>query len=263
MVKQIISILFLVLLPGSLLACDCNSRPLLDYFAESGFVAKIRITKIVPDPQNEDYYVADITTITLYKGQPQKQIRISGRGSMCNINAKENTDWVVFAIKDKQAQLILNYCSGNIELNRKYDAARYPGIDQKIAETICLKLTVLDFLAKEKITINKKQNDLTGHYKVLKSIRGFAVKEKQFALYKIRFGKDSLVSQVKAIKEFNSTKKISADIVRALQKATLSRGFIQKLKQQKNKIEDKELIIGLYAYPPEMGYPSFISINDL
>jgi hypothetical protein len=51
MIKQIISILFLVLLPGSLLACDCNSRPLLDYFAESGFVAKIRITKIVPDPQ--------------------------------------------------------------------------------------------------------------------------------------------------------------------------------------------------------------------
>jgi hypothetical protein len=258
MIKQIISILFLGLLSSPIFACTCMSQLLLDNFAHSDFVAKVRVNKVVIDKQNLYTGTLDITVLDLFKGVAEKQLKVEGIETSCNVDVQENTTWLIFASRTKTGELSFGLCSDPVQIDGKsYMQEKYPDTQEKIRKEAEFKMGILAYLRDHKIDVEDTNKSIYTFNSKLRGLRGFELKEKQYALYKIHIDTGRTVTKAYAVKGFQD-KILSQGVINLLKGLTMSKIF-----NRKDPSKEMDLVIAVYAHPAEKEYKSFLSVMNL
>jgi len=257
--KKTLVILFLFSI-HKIFACSCSIVPLIDKIPMSDFIATAKILKISPDKENSDLHNIQIEIINIYKGQPTSSLKIySVLNSSCAFYTPENSEWLIFANKNKNGDLSFGYCSGAKRVDRKFDFDRYPHAEKNYKKSIELKLQVLEYLKSSKIQASNEFRLRTSYSNgCLKNFKGFEVKTDRFALYELTIESDLSISKAKTLKEFDNDK-LKTDLLNCVRES-IKVSAPKKVTEISNKTK---IIIGLYYYAAERGNESFIGQYDL
>ncbi|MGG8495285.1 hypothetical protein ACQY1Q_02610 [Tenacibaculum sp. TC6] len=263
MLSSIIKKAFVILILlniQNLFACSCGIVPLMDRIPMSDFIATAKILKVSPDKENSNLHNIEIEIIELYKGKATSNLKIySVLNSSCAFYTPENSKWLIFANKNKNGDLSFGFCSGAKQLDRKFYSDRYPNAEKNHKKSIELKLQVLDYLKRSEIQPSNEFG-LRASFSdgCLKNFKGIEVKNNRFALYELTIENDLSISEVKAIKEFD-TESLKLDLLNCVKESV-------EVYARKKEIEipnKTRIIIGLYYYPAERSNLSFIGQFDL
>tara|TARA_R110002049_G_scaffold133950_1_gene293354 strand:- start:7041 stop:7820 length:780 start_codon:yes stop_codon:yes gene_type:complete len=259
MKKILLTILFIAI-SSKLLACSCGIVSLMDRIPKSDFIATAKIIKISPDKENPDLHDIQIEIIDLYKGQATGNLKIySALNSSCAFFTPENSEWLIFASKNKNGDLSFGYCSGAKRIDRKFDSDRYPHAEKNYKKSIELKLQVLEYLKKSEIqTLNEFGLRTSFSSGCLKNFKGYEVKTDRFALYELTVESDLSISEIKALKEFDNDN-LKTDLLNCVRESVK----VYTRKKETEILNRTKIIIGLYYYASERGNESFIGQFDL
>jgi hypothetical protein len=137
---------------SSVFACSCFVNVLLDKIQNSEFIAKIKVLKVSEPMSDGQYQNAEIEVLELFKGNNIKSIKIySNLNTSCNLIVSENTTWLVFANNDKSGLMQFGYCSGSIQLDRKFDLEKYPNVESNWKNSIDRKIALLRYFKSKNI----------------------------------------------------------------------------------------------------------------
>lgn len=241
-------------------ACSCGIVPLMDRIPMSDFIATAKILKISPDKENSELHNIEIEIINLYKGQPTKYLKIhSVLNSSCAFYTPENSEWLIFASKNKSGDLSFGYCSGAKRLDRKFDSDRYPHAEKNYKKSIELKLQVLEYLKNYEIQTSNEFELITSFSNgCLKNFKGYEVETDRFALYELTIEIDLSIIEVKALKEFDNDN-LKSDLLNCVKESVK----VYTRKKETEISNNTKIIIGLYYYASERGNESFIGLFDL
>lgn len=245
--KKIIQII-LLLFSGTVFACTCDPPKVTEKYIESEFVAKAKIIKNYKNESSKELYRADILISELFKGESLKSIYVSGRsdgnmGNSCSIFIPENTELIIYARKDKDGKYIIGMCSGLLYINKS---------NQKKQKR---ELEILKMFKSKNIVFTDKINyrETSDIYTDLQQFKGIEL-NKEYGIYEIIFGEDLTIKNVNEISGFGN--QIDQKLIEIIKKSQWS-SFNNDIK---NKVPDNsKLIIGIYFYPKEKNYMSFIS----
>ena len=256
--KKSLLLCFLILISKETFSCSCINTPLLEKYQRSDFVAKIKITKVIQDEYNKDYHNIDFELINIYKGESLNKIKIASViNTSCSFLPSENTTWLIFASKDHNGVLSSGACSGNEQIDRAFDLVMYPNLDVKYRKSIDLKLQVLEYVKRKKLTIDNKFKLTPTNYRLcLDDLKGFDEKNR-FAVYQVIINRDLSIKNIKVIKRFNN-KDLSKKLASCLQDN-------MKISAQNMKVipEKAKMMIIYFYYSAENNNQSFVSIWDL
>ncbi len=257
--KETLVILFLFSI-NKIFACSCAIVPLMDRISMSNFIATAKILKISPDKENSSLHDIEIEIIDLYKGQATSHLKIySALNSSCAFYTPENSEWLIFASKNKNGNLSFGYCSGAKRLDGKIDSKKYPHAEKNYKKSIELKLQVLEYLKNSEIqTLNKFGLRTSFFNDCLKSFKGNEVKTDRFALYELTVENDLSISEVKALKEFDNDN-LKTDLLNCVRESVK----IYTRKKETEISNRTKIIIALYYYASERGNESFIGRFNL
>jgi hypothetical protein len=224
----------------------------------SDFVATAEIQRITP-ASNQDYYNIDIKIGEIFKGPVVSKLRIESiLNSSCAFYTPEKSNWLIFAYEDREYGLVFGACSGSIQLDRKADEEKYPGLTEKIEKSNQRKLNVLRFIKEHDIEI---KNDLHLNYSFLNDCldqaRGFELEEGAFGLFNIRVSKKLKVKKVTIIKGLQN--KTLNGIVNRCFKESFELNYNDQSKIPKS----SEITVGIYFYGAEGEHQSLITTWDL
>ena len=259
MKKILLTILFIAI-SSKLLACSCGIVPLMDRIPMSDFIATAKILKISHDKENSNLHDIQIEIINLYKGQPTSNLKIySVLNSSCAFYTPENSEWLIFASKNKSGELSFGYCSGAKRLDKKFNSERYPHAEKNYKKSIELKLQVLEYLKKSEIQTSNEFGLRTSFSNgCLKDFKGYEVKSDRFALYELTVESDLSISEAKSLKEFDN-ENLKADLLNCVRESIK----VYTRKKEPEISNKTKIIIGLYFYASERGNESFIGQFDL
>ena len=174
-------------------AC-CKGKGIINYQL-SQFVAKAKILKLTPDPNNKLYYDAQIKVIDLYKGAIVDHIKVEYVPSgPCEFLPQENSIWLIFASKIND-QLVFCDCSESEELDSTYN-------ETTPKYNIDFKFEILRYLRDNKIS-DINSNNLYADDHRLTSIRGYDNKNR-LAVYLVSITPELIVSEIKTLQTFQN-----------------------------------------------------------
>ncbi|WP_343797747.1 hypothetical protein [Gaetbulibacter jejuensis] len=258
--KKILLTIIFITISSKLLACSCGIVPLMDRIPMSDFIATAKILKISPDKENSNLHDIQIEIIDLYKGQQTSNLKIySALNSSCAFYTPENSEWLIFASKNKNGDLSFGYCSGAKQIDRKFNSEKYPYAEKNYKKSIELKLQVLEYLKKSELQTSNEFGLRTSFSNgCLKEFKGYEVKTDRFALYELTVESDLSISEVKALKEFDN-ENLKNDLLNCVKESVK----IYTRKKETDISNKTKIIIGLYYYASERGNESFIGQFDL
>ncbi|WP_109853407.1 hypothetical protein [Aquimarina sp. AU58] len=254
--KNLILIFFILFFTNSF-ACDCAIIQLIDGYEKADFVATAEIQKITPDGSN--HHNLEIKIDEIFKGSKVSKLKIKSiLNSSCAFYTPEGSNWLIFAYEDNEKELVFGSCSGAIQLDRKVNEEKYPGLTKKIELSNHRKLNVLRYIKEKELDIkNDFRLDYTFLNDCLDNGKGFELEEGTFGLFKIRVSKKLKVKKVTSIK--------------GLQNETLNRIVTQCFMESfelymndESKIpKSSEITVGIYFYGAEGEHQSFVTTYDL
>jgi hypothetical protein len=252
-------LIILFFINSSVFACSCFVNVLLDKIQNSEFIAKIKVLKVSEPTSDGQYQNAEIEVLELFKGNNIKSIKIySNLNTSCNLIVSENTTWLVFANNDKSGLMQFGYCSGSIQLDRKFDLKKYPNVESNWKNSIDRKIALLRYFKSKNI---RNPNEYNLQIKSISLSRdrfkGFEVNNEKFAVYELMVEKDLTISKIKTLKAFDN-QKLSDSLMSFLKE--------NKIASKKGKSVIKKrirMIVVYYYYPAEENNQSFISVFDL
>ncbi|GAB3173807.1 hypothetical protein [Telluribacter humicola] len=249
--------LFFALCPVQALGCVCIPPLLLDSYQNSEFVAVARIIKLTPSTEHEDYHVAEIEPINVYKGSPQTTLTVLTQlKSKCSFFPPENSVWLIFAGEGKGGGLIFGSCSASLQIDGTFDSARYPNANTNHKKTVDLKLATLDYLSKIESAKSNPYRIIFFDLNICTdSQKGFDF-QNRFAVYQFEVNEDLSIEKINALKDFDNPV-VSGRILECLhQNARINTAQFKKL-PAKTKVQ-----LVLYSYPTKDGSEKFISLYD-
>ncbi|RZL34248.1 MAG: hypothetical protein EOO96_10445, partial [Pedobacter sp.] len=199
--------LLLLLLTANFLstyACSCVPTSLQDKFRSNDFIALAKITEVTPDDKNKEYHNIEIKIINLYKGEQTTKIKIhSFLNSSCAFFTEKNSTWLIFANK-YDGDLVFGRCSGAIQEDKKFDLVKHPPVAVGYKESLGLKLSVLNWLKENKISL-KNQYDVRfwipkENFEILKNFNG---NTSDFAVVEYEITKNLKLRKTRLLKGFN------------------------------------------------------------
>lgn len=244
---------------GKLLACTCDMVQLMDRIPVSDFIATAKILNISPDKEDSNVHDIQIEIMNLYKGQPTSQLKLnSSLKTSCAFYTPVNSEWLIFASKNKNGELSFGYCSGAIQLDVQFDSEKYPYAEKNHKNSTGLKLQVLEYVKNAEIQVSNEFGLRTSFAsECLEDFKGYEVKMERFALYELTVEKDLSISEVKPLKEFDN-ENLKADLLNCVKSIKV---FTRKKEPE---IPNKtKMIVPLYYYAAERGHESFIGRYDL
>ena len=191
-------LLFGFLLSVNVLACKCFSPNFGQRFEQSDFIAEVKIlntSNINTNDENYRFYNAEIKILKLYKGKKLKNILIKGKlkdndledfygGGDCSVLVQKGEKFLIYLTKNDGFKM--NSCSYKI------------GIE---SSKIVLERKALNFLIKKNI---KKTNTYLGDLNL--KLFSISISESDFAVYKITTNSKGEAAEIKAVKNFKSSK---------------------------------------------------------
>lgn len=256
--KKIVLLSLFIIASIHVFACSCSPTSLTDNFKSSEFIATAKIINIQPDTTNQDYHNIEIEIIDLYKGIALKKLKIlSTLNSSCSFYTEKNSTWLIFASTFNKI-LSFGFCSGSIQLDRKFDLAEYPNLDENYKQSNDLKLDVLKWLKQKNISLqNEFGVSLTRDINCYDNLKYYKGKNKDFAVLAFEINEDLTIGSVKLDRKFKNAK-LSKEILRC------SKGDIKISHKTLKTIPRKTKLYEIYYfYPEEDGNGSFISTYDL
>ncbi len=243
-------LLFILFSITSTFACVCDPPPITEKYMHSDFVAKIKVVRNYKSEGEEELYKADVIIKELYKGESLKSIYIEGRntdseldiGSSCAIFIEEGTELIAYGRKDKKGRVTIGMCSGLLYLTGQYkeDGTR------EIMFLRILKNANINYT--NDISIRPK-----GGFLELKEFSGIELK-KDFAIYEITFSSNMRVKNVREISGFGNRVDVKLfEIVKN------SEWQPDKDTELSDILENCKVLFGIYYYPKEKKYKSFLS----
>lgn len=256
---KVLLLFIAVLYCSNTFACDCAVIGLIDRFESADFVATAEIKKVTPDTLDTDYHNIEIKINEIFKGSKVSKLKISSvLNSSCAFYTPENSKWLIFAYKDSDNDLLFGACSGAIQLDRKVDNKKYPGLTKKIELSNQRKLNVLKYLKDSELDIkNEFRLSYTFLNNCLENGKGFELKEGSFGLYEIKFNKKLRIRKITSIKKIPD-QELNNIIVNCFRES-----FELYFNNKSKIIRSSSIIIGIYFYAAENEHPSFVSIFDL
>lgn len=253
--NALLTIAFL-LLSLQAVACSCSHSLLTTKFERAKFVAKIKLLDIRPDLNDEEYHDADIQILELYKGSRLSKIKIlSSLNSSCAFMPKVNSTWIVFA-QEWQGKLSFHYCSGSIDLTRRFSDPEYPEADRNFKKEVKMKVQVLTFLSKQRI---KKLNTegLNVSPQGLELIKGYK-NNNRFAVFQVDVNSNLSITKVSSLKKFQN-RNLQKAVLSSVEHALVDAEGADRLNQD----TPRPLILVLYFYNDEKSAKSFVSMMSL
>ncbi len=257
--KNILYITF-ILFSAGVFSCECDPLKITEKYIESDFVANVIITKIYPNKKNEKGYRADIKINELFKGERLKSIYVYGRsdngiGGSCDIHIPVNTKLIAYARVNKDGHYGVGMCSGLMYLDysslyRKKTLKNTRGLERQKRE-----IDILNTFKKKGIVFTNKikYREKSVLHKGLEQFKGITL-DKNYAIYEVSFSSDLKLKTIKVISGFG--KSVDKKLIEILNKTEWT--------SHDNGIKDKvpdnsKLLVGIYYYDKEKGYPSFLS----
>lgn len=261
--KKIILFSFSILLAILGNTCTCLSNHLINDFENAAFVAKIRVIKVTPDPQNNSNHILEIEIQELYKGDSTNQIILhSWSNSSCAMMVNENTEWIIYASRLANGKISFGFCSRHTVVSNIYSGVNLtnnPEFLKKHEQNIKSQIGILRFLKSLK-NIPRNDFNLKTHFDSKdSSLRGYDLPLGSFAVYQIQINNDLTIKKVKTIKAFQNKdlhKKLGHTIKEELKIRTINRNITQIEKPT-------ELLLIIYYFPKEGSENSFVTNWDL
>jgi hypothetical protein len=240
--------IILLLFSGAVFACTCDPPKITEKYIESEFVAKAKIINNYKNESSKELYKADILISELFKGESLKSIYVAGRsdgnmGSSCSIFIPENTELIIYARKYKDGKYVIGMCSGLLYVTKS---------NQKKQKR---ELEILQTFKSKKIFFTDKINyrEKSNISDDLIQFKGIEL-NKNYGLYEITFNTDLTIKTVSEISGFeNQIDQKLLEIVKKSKWSSFDNGINDKVPQ------NSKLIIGIYFYPKEKKYSSFLS----
>ncbi len=242
---------------NSIYACSCARTALDEKFRSNDFVALAKIIEVLPDKKDKEYHNIEIQIISLYKGEQVKKLKIhSWLSSSCAFYTEKNSTWLIFAY-NYNGELRFGYCSGAVQQDQKFDLVKYPDADVRHKENLDLKLAVLSWIKKSKMSF-KNQHELSVWLpkENLEVLRNFNGTKSDFAVVEYEIAEDIKLRKTTLLKGFNN-KKLSAMLLSQLKKA------VKVNHRTLKELPEKTKVYGIYYFYPEGPYESFVSTYDL
>lgn len=234
--------------------CECEVIPFLEKYQRSEFIATATILKVTQDIKNDDYRDIEIKLIEVYKGKPITKLKIN---TSCSFLTPENTTWLIFASKDARGFISFGYCSGCEQVDKQFDLVQFPELDTKYKSSIDLKLEVLSYLKRNKISTVNEFNLVTNDYSICEDdLKGFKEKNK-FAVYELKVNQALTIEKIKVLQEFDN-KELSEKLTNCLQN-----NLKINIRSMKTIPEKTKLILIYFYYLPDEKNQSFITTWDL
>ncbi|NRF37570.1 hypothetical protein [Pedobacter foliorum] len=247
--------LFLFLFPAGLYACSCANEGVVNNFQTSEFVAKAKIIKVTPDPENSEYHDAVIEIINLYKGQRLSKVKImSSLNSSCAFLPDENSTWIIFA-QVWQGTLSFGFCSGSMKVDEYFDPVQYPNAAKNWGNTIKLREGAIAFLNEHKI-FNPNPSFIRVHSTEIGSFKGYE-NTNAFAVFQIDVNSDFTIAKVKQLKNFQN-KKLNSLVFKSMKTNLTLSG-----KRGKPLAKSTQLFLFCYYYEQNGSQQSFLSFFDI
>jgi hypothetical protein len=257
--KNIVFIL-LFIASGPILACSCVTTKLLYKVENSDFIARAKILKVTPDPNDERKHDLEIEILELFKGEEVKSIKIfSFLKSSCAIYAPEGSTWLIFARTNADGINIFGACSGSRQLDRKIDEKRYPNASRNFKKSIDFKQEVLRYLRDNDIEVtNNNKLRLNLSNKCLREIADVPFEKREFGLYEVEINEDLGIGKITPLKEF-ANEKLKNELPQCLKS-----GLYATKRKRKEEVEGNfTMILAVYMYKKEDVQEAFLSLYSL
>jgi hypothetical protein len=164
-------------------------------------------------------------------------------GSSCSIFIPENTELIIYARKDKAGKYVIGMCSGLLYVTKSNQKKQKRELE--ILQTFKSKKIIFT----DKINYREKSNISDD----LKQFKGIEL-NKNYGLYEITFNTDLTIKTVSEISGFeNQIDQKLLEIIKKSKWSSFDNGINDKVP------ENSKLIIGIYFYPKEKKYSSFLS----
>jgi hypothetical protein len=243
--------------------CTCLGNQLIYDFEKAAFVAKVRVIKVTPDPQDSDNHLLKIEIQELYKGDSTNQLVLhSGSNSSCAMMVNENTEWIIYAGRLINGNFSFGLCSRHTAISNIYpglNMTNNPEFQKKHEQNIQRQIGILRFLKSLK-NIPRNDFNLKTHFDSKdSSLRGYDLPVGSFAVYQIQINNDLTIKKVKTIKAFLNKdlhKKLGHTIKEELKIRTINRNITQIEKPT-------ELLLIIYYFAKEGSEKSFVTNWDL
>ncbi|MEX0314299.1 MAG: hypothetical protein AB3N18_08990 [Allomuricauda sp.] len=247
-----------VLFCNTTVACSCREVKLMDRFERADFVATAQIEKITPD-SNKEYHNIEIKIGEIFKGTQTTKMKIESMlTSSCAFYTPVKSNWLIFAYENDNKELVFGSCSGAVQLDRKVNEERYPGITKKIERSNQRKLSLLRFIKQKGLNIkNEFRLNYTFLNNGLDQAKGFDLEEGSFALFNIEVSEKLKVKKVSIVKAFEN-ESINEIITKCFKES-----FIFYNNDQSKIPKTTEITVGIFYYAAEGEHQSFVSTNAL
>lgn len=191
----------LICIGSKLLACSCITLgDVIARVTSSEFVALAKIKKVYPVSDDAKYDSVEIEPVEIYKGKHTTTLKIPDRRTSCAMGVEEGDTWLIYAYRDGPGALAFHYCSGSMQARYAGDTIRYPDAGKNFREDMAFRLRFLAYIRDHKM----EPVNTYGLFAMLQNTAGLAdLKEKDFAIYKLRIGKDLSVEKVEAVRPFS------------------------------------------------------------
>ena len=261
--KKIILFSFSVLLATLGNTCSCLDNHLINDFEKAAFVAKVRVIKVTPDPQNNDNHLLKIEIQELYKGDSANLLVLhSWSNSSCSMMVNENTEWIIYAGRLANGNISFGFCSRHTAISNIYlgvNLTNDPEFLKKHEQNIKRQIGILQFLKSLK-NFPKNEFNLKTHFDSKDtSLRGYDLPVGSFAVYQIQINNDLTIRKVKNIKAFQN-KDLHNKLGHILKEELKIRTFNRNITQIE---KPTELLLILYYFPKEGSENSFVTNWDL
>jgi hypothetical protein len=234
-------------------ACSCAHWGLPEHFDHAEFVGVVEIISIQKRRDYRDDSKIEIRPLEIFKGKEIEAVFTTS--SNCAFVANVGSKWLVYADAGEDGKMNTSYCSGNLNFESVVDSAAYPTLRGKLERRLQVKLEILRSLKRNNITrLYNSSLYATGSFE---SLKGYS-EEKSFGIYRLGIGPDLAIARVEAVDGFEN-QELSGEITKFLKTQKLV--FRGTGKTPTN--EKREIVMILFNYPQEEGYPSFISTSDL
>ena len=238
-------------------ACECNRRGVVELWMEADFIAKVTVIKTTPDPEDPDQHFMEIEILDHFKGEPITELVVySILNSSCGFLPRENSDWIIVAYKNKKGELGLGNCTGARAIEPYFQS---PKAIENYNESIARWFEVLTFLRDNQIDTSNEYGLAVHLDKYLQlDLKDREVINERFALYRLTIGENLKVSEVEVLKSFNTP-----EVDKILEQDLKDFTSIYRRSKADLVPANTQILFALFYYPPEDGYLSFISENDL
>jgi hypothetical protein len=209
------------------------------------FVAKVKVTKSLKEWNFENAfkpYTVNFIIEELYKGQEITSISLdSYSDASCGLVLAENSEWIIFAYKNKEDKYFTNLCSGSKQIDKVFNNPKYPNAAKNYNTVINKTLEVLQLFKKHEVNISNKtlitnsKDNFSEHFNKYNACDFL----NQYGLYKVILNADLSIKDVIVIKGY------SEEFDKGLKKNIIEKAkFIKQIMENKDTIpQDTEWLL--------------------